>query len=70
MNQMRHREQLRKCLFNVELFLKETEKGSAGDLVIMAEHLRRSLRNLGKLLGTITTEDILDVIFKDFCIGK
>ncbi|XP_076262416.1 5-taurinomethyluridine-[tRNA] synthase subunit GTPB3, mitochondrial isoform X1 [Rhynchophorus ferrugineus] len=70
MNQMRHREQLRKCLFNIENFLKESGKGSAGDLVIMAEYLRKSLRNLGKLLGTITTEDILDVIFKDFCIGK
>jgi tRNA modification GTPase len=25
---------------------------------------------LGRLLGRVDVEDILDVIFRDFCIGK
>jgi tRNA modification GTPase len=37
---------------------------------IVAEHLRLATRALGKLLGRVDVEDILDVIFRDFCIGK
>jgi tRNA modification GTPase len=37
---------------------------------IMAEQLRLATRTLGKLLGRVDVEDILDVIFRDFCIGK
>jgi tRNA modification GTPase len=37
---------------------------------IVAEHLRLATRSLGKLLGRVDVEDILDVIFRDFCIGK
>jgi tRNA modification GTPase len=37
---------------------------------IMAEQLRLATRALGKLLGRVDVEDILDVIFRDFCIGK
>jgi len=37
---------------------------------IMAEHLRLASRALGKLLGRVDVEDVLDVIFRDFCVGK
>jgi tRNA modification GTPase len=37
---------------------------------IMAEQLRLAGRALGKLLGRVDVEDVLDVIFRDFCIGK
>jgi tRNA modification GTPase len=37
---------------------------------IVAEHLRLATRSLGKLLGRVDVEDVLDVIFRDFCIGK
>jgi len=58
--------------------LKETvialqgAKGAAheGQEEIMAEQLRLAARALGKLLGRVDVEDILDVIFRDFCIGK
>jgi tRNA modification GTPase len=42
----------------------------AGREEIMAEHLRLAARALGKLLGRVDVEDVLDVIFRDFCIGK
>jgi len=35
-----------------------------------AEDLRRAAYSLGRLLGRVDVEDILDVIFRDFCIGK
>src|SRR5262249_12069388 len=37
---------------------------------LMAEELRRASHSLGRLLGRVDVEDILDVIFRDFCIGK
>ncbi|XP_049825370.1 tRNA modification GTPase GTPBP3, mitochondrial isoform X2 [Aethina tumida] len=72
MNQMRHRQQLNEYLANLEMFFKYTGdlKEYNGDLVLMAESLRKALRSLGKLVGTVTTEQLLDVIFRDFCIGK
>jgi tRNA modification GTPase len=37
---------------------------------LMAEDLRLAARALGRLTGRIDVEDLLDVIFRDFCIGK
>ena len=37
---------------------------------LLAEDLRLAARALRKLLGRVDVEDILDVIFRDFCIGK
>lgn len=37
---------------------------------LMAEEMRLSARALGRITGRVDVEDLLDVIFKDFCIGK
>jgi tRNA modification GTPase len=37
---------------------------------LIAEELRSAAYSLGRLLGEVDVEDILDVIFRDFCIGK
>ncbi len=42
---------------------------SAGEELI-AEELRSAATILGRLTGRVDVEDILDVIFRDFCIGK
>ena len=36
----------------------------------LAVELRMALQALGEIVGTVTNEDILDQIFKEFCIGK
>jgi tRNA modification GTPase len=36
----------------------------------VAEELRLAARRLGRITGRVDVEDILDVIFRDFCIGK
>ena len=41
-----------------------------GDPVLAAEDLRQAVRALGRITGTVDVEDILDIIFRDFCIGK
>jgi tRNA U34 5-carboxymethylaminomethyl modifying GTPase MnmE/TrmE len=40
------------------------------DYAMDAEELRLAAKWLGNITGHISTEDVLDVIFKDFCIGK
>ena len=37
---------------------------------LAAEELRAAAYSLGRLLGRVDVEDILDVIFRDFCVGK
>jgi tRNA modification GTPase len=37
---------------------------------VVAEELRLAGRALGRLIGRVDVEDVLDVIFGDFCIGK
>jgi tRNA modification GTPase len=37
---------------------------------LVAEDMRLAMRALGRITGRIDVEDLLDVIFRDFCIGK
>lgn len=37
---------------------------------LCAEDLRLAWRSLGRITGAVDVEDLLDVIFADFCIGK
>jgi tRNA modification GTPase len=39
-------------------------------LELRAEELRRASDALGRLVGAVDVEDLLDVIFREFCIGK
>ncbi|MCW5692252.1 MAG: tRNA uridine-5-carboxymethylaminomethyl(34) synthesis GTPase MnmE [Pseudolabrys sp.] len=41
-----------------------------GQEELFAEELRRAAVEFGRLTGRVDVEDILDVIFRDFCIGK
>lgn len=41
-----------------------------GAAEIVAEHLRRALRELERYAGRVDAEDVLDVIFARFCLGK
>lgn len=37
---------------------------------LIAEDTRLALRALGRITGRVDVEDLLDIIFRDFCIGK
>ena len=36
----------------------------------MVEELRLAIQEIGKITGYVDVEEYLEVIFKDFCIGK
>ncbi len=42
----------------------------APEIALAAEDLRLAMRALGRITGTVRVDEMLDVIFRDFCIGK
>jgi tRNA modification GTPase len=63
----RHRRAMEDTAAALDRAIRE---GSKGREDIVAEELRLATRALGRLTGRVDVEDILDVIFRDFCIGK
>ncbi len=63
----RHRINLEECLDYLQRFC---EKDLSKDFEKAAEDLRLATRFLGKIVGKVDVEEILDSIFNDFCIGK
>jgi tRNA modification GTPase len=63
----RHRRALEDALSALRRALKPE---LAGREDLLAEELRIAACALGRLTGRVDVEDILDVIFRDFCIGK
>jgi tRNA modification GTPase len=65
------RERQRALLRETVVALRGAERAARdGREEIVAEHLRLATTALGRLLGRVDVEEILDVIFRDFCIGK
>jgi len=65
------RERQRRLLQSTSRALKAAlAEGIGGREDIIAEELRTAATALGRLTGRVDVEDILDVIFRDFCIGK
>lgn len=64
LTRIRHRQALEACL--------ESLRGSAHarSIELAAEDVRLAARALGRLTGRVDVDEVLDVIFKDFCIGK
>jgi tRNA modification GTPase len=62
----RHRQLLRDTANLLRRSIAVIDKGEE----FAAEDLRAAAQSLGKLLGRVDVEDILDKIFREFCIGK
>lgn len=60
----RHRAALEECAEALARAL------TAPGIDLMAEDLRLATRALGRITGRVDVEDLLDIIFRDFCIGK
>lgn len=65
----RHRESLTRTVQALERFLARDNRQHLG-AELEAEDLRLAARELGRITGRVNVEDLLDVIFRDFCIGK
>ncbi len=63
----RHRQAFEETIAALDRAL--SHRASGGEELI-AEELRSAATTLGRLTGRVDVEDILDVIFRDFCIGN
>uniref|UniRef100_A0A8H8CKC8 tRNA modification GTPase TrmE n=1 Tax=Psilocybe cubensis TaxID=181762 RepID=A0A8H8CKC8_PSICU len=62
----RHRVHLESACRFLEAFLALPPE----DVVLAAEELRYAAQAVGRVTGVIGVEDVLDALFRDFCIGK
>lgn len=65
---VRHKKALLDAKENLENFRDSLMKGESSEF--LAIDLREALDHIGEIVGVVTTEDILDRIFSEFCIGK
>jgi len=61
----RHRENLQMCNQAIKQCLARIE-----EVELAAESLRLAINSIGRITGKVDVEQILGVIFNDFCIGK
>ncbi|MCH7864453.1 MAG: hypothetical protein IIC56_04460, partial [Proteobacteria bacterium] len=64
----RHREALEESRAALKRFLAAAGDHKMPELA--AEDLRLAARALGRITGRVDVDEVLDVIFRDFCIGK
>lgn len=64
LTRVRHRTALEECRQSLH------RAATAAGAELVAEDLRLAARALGRITGRVDVEEILDVIFQDFCIGK
>ncbi len=68
LTRVRHREALEECLGALGRVV--AADGNDGKPELAAEDLRLAARALGRITGRVDVDEVLDVIFRDFCIGK
>ncbi len=66
LTRVRHREALERSVESLTRILTVPEQHDE----LIAEGLRMAARELGRVTGRVDVEDLLDVIFRDFCVGK
>ena len=64
------RERHRQVLSEAIDHLARAEAAGAVGLELVAEDLRLAQRVLGRVTGAVDVEQLLDIVFADFCIGK
>lgn len=65
MTRERYRHHLKECLESLENCLLDSDQ-----IEIASEDLRVAGRAISRITGKVDVEDILDIVFRDFCIGK
>ncbi|XP_035739349.1 tRNA modification GTPase MnmE-like isoform X1 [Vespa mandarinia] len=68
-SQTRYRHHLYRCLNNLQNYIKIISVENY-DMVIAVEEIRIAMRELGMITGHVYNDEILNNIFKNFCIGK
>ena len=76
MTRLRHKASLEEAHRSIEEAMRSLERKESGECVALDIRAALdalgeiTLDALGEITGAVSTEDILDRIFQDFCIGK
>ncbi len=70
LTRQRHRLHVERALANLREYLEAVGGEDEADYAVAGQFLRGAIREVGQLSGKVSSEQILDVIFADFCIGK
>ena len=65
---MRQREALQRSLQSIQQAIESARNNESYEFIALDLHT--AIDTLGEIMGKVTTEDILDHIFSEFCIGK
>ncbi|MGE0658857.1 MAG: tRNA uridine-5-carboxymethylaminomethyl(34) synthesis GTPase MnmE [Reyranellaceae bacterium] len=65
LTRQRHRQALQECLAALQRVQAQTALPE-----LLAEDVRLAARALGRITGRVDVEDMLDIVFREFCIGK
>ncbi len=65
---LRHKLCLENVVSSLENAVKTIDEGMSGEFISV--DLRNALRHLGEITGEVTNDEILNNIFRNFCIGK
>jgi tRNA modification GTPase len=65
----RHRAAVSRAAAELTTFLEVLDAGSL-PASIAAIHVRSAADALAEMIGAIGTDDVLDVVFRQFCVGK
>ena len=68
MTRARHRDGIRAASDALAAF--DAVLGDEATVDLAAEELRAAVRAVGRVTGRVDVEDLLDLVFADFCIGK
>lgn len=64
------RQRHQKRLEETRNYVSDALQSEGQDLAIRSEYLRLAASSLGRVTGRVDVEDLLGVIFSEFCIGK
>ena len=56
------------CLRKTKKYIEKSKHKKNYD--VFSEDIRLAIKEISKIYGKIDIENILDIIFSDFCIGK
>lgn len=65
----RHEAAVAGAVAELKSFVRSLSEGTV-PMSIAAIHVRHAADLLGELIGVLHTEDVLDVVFRQFCVGK
>ncbi len=70
LTRQRHIHHIQEALACLDAALSAWRGGGVPLLPAVAEDTREALRQVGQVAGEATADNVLDVVFRDFCIGK